>query len=129
MTTHTELLFRDEARAKLLAGASELADAVRPTLGPEARSVLLAEKFGRPIVCDDGVTIARKIKLADPEEHLGAEMLRQSAIRTGDDVGDGTTTSTLLAHAILREGLRNVVAGSSAVAVKRGIEELSLIHI
>ncbi len=122
MSTHTELLFKDEARAKLLGGASSLADAVRPTLGPEARSVLLAERFGIPIVCDDGVTIARRMTLPDPEEQLGVEMLRQSAIRTGDDVGDGTTTSTILAHEVLREGLRNVVAGSSAMAVKRGIE-------
>lgn len=122
MTSHTELRFRDDARAKLLAGASALADAIRPTLGPEARSVLLAERYGSPIVCDDGVTIARRMTLKDREEQLGVEMLRQSAIRTGRDVGDGTSTSTILAYEILREGLRNVVAGSSAVAVKRRLD-------
>ncbi|MDH3752938.1 MAG: chaperonin GroEL [Acidimicrobiia bacterium] len=122
MATHTHLLFSDEARTKLLAGATALADAVRPTLGPESRAVLLAKKFGSPIVCDDGVTIAKQLKLEDPEEQLGAEMLRESAVRTGESVGDGTTTSTLLAHAIFREGLRNIVVGASPVAIKRGIE-------
>jgi len=122
MASHTELLFGDEARNKLLAGALTLADAVRPTLGPESRSVLLAKKFGNPTICDDGVTIARQINLADPEEQLGAQMLRQSAIQTGDSVGDGTTTSTLLAFAVFREGLRNIVAGASPIALKRGLE-------
>ena len=121
MASYTSLLFRDEARAKLLAGAEALADAVRSTLGPESRSVLIDKKFGDPIVCDDGVTIARQLTLRDPEENLGVEMLRKAAITTNDEVGDGTTTSTLLAHAILKEGLRNVVAGSSAVAIRRGL--------
>ncbi|NNE74791.1 MAG: chaperonin GroEL [Acidimicrobiales bacterium] len=123
MAGHTQLLFRDDARAKLLAGATALADAVRPTLGPESRSVLLAKKFGNPTICDDGVTIAKQITLQDPEEQLGAQMLRQSAIQTGDTVGDGTTTSTLLAYAIFREGLRNIVAGASPIGLKRGLEK------
>jgi chaperonin GroEL len=122
MASHTELLFGDDARNKLLAGAQALADAVRPTLGPESRSVLLAKKFGNPTICDDGVTIARQMNLPDPEEQLGAQMLRQSAIQTGDAVGDGTTTSTLLAFAIFRDGLRNIVAGASPIALKRGLE-------
>ena len=122
MSGHTEVLFRDDARTKLLSGTSALADAVRPTLGPESRSVLLAKRFGTPIVCDDGVTIAKAFKLEDPEEQLGAEMLRQSAIRTGDTVGDGTTTSILLAYSIFAGGLRNIAAGASPVALKRGLQ-------
>ncbi|HXK25419.1 MAG TPA: chaperonin GroEL [Myxococcota bacterium] len=119
---YTQLRFRDEARAKVLAGASELADAVRVTLGPRSRSVLIEKKWGSPLVCDDGVTIAKQINLQDPEKNLGARMLRQAAERTGDAVGDGTTTSTLLAHAIFADGLRNVVAGASAIELKRGLE-------
>ncbi len=121
MANYTSLLFRDDARAKLLAGADALADAVRPTLGPESRSVLIDKKFGRPIVCDDGVTIAKQLTLRDPAENLGAQMLRDAAVTTNDEVGDGTTTSTLLAHAVFKEGLRNVVAGSSAIAIRRGL--------
>jgi chaperonin GroEL len=120
--SHTRLLFRDQARAKILAGASALADAVRVTLGPKARCVLIEKKWGSPIVCDDGVTIAKEVNLEDPEENLGARMLREAAVRTGDAVGDGTTTSTLLAHAIFADGLRNVVAGASAIDLKRGID-------
>ncbi|HYR28220.1 MAG TPA: chaperonin GroEL [Thermoanaerobaculia bacterium] len=120
--SHTQILFRDDARAKLLAGASTLADAVRVTLGPKSKSVLIEKKFAAPLVCNDGVTIVKEIHLQDHEENLGAQMLREAAIRTSDDVGDGTTTSTLLAHALYAEGLRNVVAGSSAVDVRRGID-------
>lgn len=120
--TYTHLLFHDEARAKVLAGATVLADAVRLTLGPKSRSVLLGERWGSPHVCDDGVTIAKKLTLEDPEENLGAQMLRQAAVHTGDAVGDGTTTATLLAHALFAEGLRNVVAGASAVDLKRGLD-------
>jgi chaperonin GroEL len=119
---HTQLLFRDQARARILAGASLLADALRPTLGPKSRCVLIDKKWGTPLVCDDGVTIAKEVNLKDPEENLGVRMLRQASVRTGDAVGDGTTTSTLLAHAIFAEGLRNVVAGASAIDLKRGLE-------
>jgi chaperonin GroEL len=120
--TYKRLLFRSEAREKVLRGATALADAVRVTLGPKSRSVLIGKRWGNPIVCNDGVTIAKEIELRDPEEDLGARMLRQAAVRTGEEVGDGTTTSTLLAHAIWSEGLRNVVAGASAVDLKRGLE-------
>jgi chaperonin GroEL len=120
---YSQLMFRDQARAKVLAGAAALADAVRVTLGPKSRCVLIEKKWGSPIVCDDGVTIAKEINLKDPEENLGARMLREAAVRTGDAVGDGTTTSTLLAHAIFAEGLRNVVAGASAVDIKRGLDQ------
>jgi len=119
---HTHLLFRDEARTKILAGATEIAEAVRGTLGPKSRCVLIGRRWGNPIVCNDGVTIAKEVDPKDPEENLGARMIRQAAVRTGDAVGDGTTTSTLLAHAIFAEGLRNVVAGASAVDLKRGLD-------
>jgi chaperonin GroEL len=119
--SYTQILFRDEARAKVLAGASKLADAVRVTLGPKAKAVLIERKWGSPQVCDDGVTIAKLVNLQDPEENLGARMMREAAVRTGDAVGDGTTTATLLAHAIFSEGLRNVVAGASAIDLRRGL--------
>ncbi|MCA9502452.1 MAG: chaperonin GroEL, partial [Myxococcales bacterium] len=120
--SYTQIHFRDQARAKILAGATALADAVRVTLGPKSHSVLIGRKFGSPHVCDDGVTIAKQIRLKDPEEDLGAQMLREAAVRTGDRVGDGTTTSTILAHAMFAEGLKNVVAGASAIDVKRGLD-------
>src|SRR6185369_16185130 len=114
--------FHSDARQSVLRGASILADAVRVTLGPKSKCVLIERKFGKPIVCDDGVTIAKEVELKDPEENLGAQMIREAAERTGDAVGDGTTTSTLLAHAILAEGVRNVAAGASAIDLKRGLE-------
>ena len=119
---HKHVLFRSAAREKLLRGASALADAVRVTLGPKSKSVLIEKKWGAPLVCDDGVTIAKEFDLEDPEENLGARMIRQAAERTGDAVGDGTSTSTLLAHAIFADGLRNVAAGASAIDLRRGLE-------
>lgn len=119
---HKQVLFRSAAREKILRGATQLADAVRVTLGPRSKSVLIERKWGPPIVCNDGVTIAKEFDLKDPEENLGARMLRQAAERTGDVVGDGTSTSTILAHAIFADGLRNVVAGASAIDIKRGLD-------
>jgi chaperonin GroEL len=119
---HTVLRLRDEARQRVLAGATALANAVRPTLGPSSKCVLIDRKWDSPLVCNDGVTIAKEVKLQDPEENLGVRVLREAAVRTDDAVGDGTTTSTLLAHAIFAEGIRNIVAGSSAIDLKRGIE-------
>ncbi len=116
------LLFRDAARAKVLEGASALADAVRITLGPRSKSVLIGRKWGVPQVCNDGVTVAREVALGDPEQDLGARMMREAAVRTGDAVGDATTTSTILAHALFAQGVRNVVAGANAIELKRGIE-------
>jgi chaperonin GroEL len=127
--THTQVLFGDRARTKVLAGASALADAVRVTLGPKSKSMLLARSWGVPLVCNDGVTIAKEVRLKDPEENLGAQMLRQAAERTGDAVGDGTTTSTLIAFALYSEGLRNVVAGASAIDVKRGIDRAAKVAV
>jgi chaperonin GroEL len=119
---HTRLLFRDQARERILAGAAALADAVRGTLGPKSKSILIQRKYGTPFVCDDGVTIAKRLDLPNPEENLGAQMLREAAVRTGEAVGDGTTTSTLLAHAIFAEGVRNIAAGASAIDLKRGLD-------
>jgi chaperonin GroEL len=114
--------FRSAAREKVLRGATQLADAVRITLGPKSKSVLIQKKWGVPVVCNDGVTIAKEMELEDPEENLGAQMLRQAAEKTGDAVGDGTSTATILAHAIYAEGVRNVAAGASAIDLKRGLE-------
>src|SRR3974390_2460402 len=119
---HKQVLFRSAAREKILRGATQLVDAVRVTLGPRSKSVLIERKWGAPIVCNDGVTIAKEFDLKDPKENLGARMLRQAAERTGDMVGDGTSTSTILAHAIFADGVRNVVAGASAIEIKRGLD-------
>ena len=119
---YKQVLFRSAAREKILQGATLLADAVRITLGPKSKSVLIQKTWGSPIVCNDGVTIAKEFNLKDAEANLGAQMLRQAAEKTGEIVGDGTSTSTILAHAILADGIRNVVAGASAVDLKRGLE-------
>ena len=126
---HKQVLFRSAAREKILRGATQLADAIRVTLGPRSKSVLIERKWGAPIVCNDGVTIAKEFDIKDPEENLGARMLRQAAERTGDLVGDGTSTATILAHAIFADGLRNVVAGASAIDIKRGLDRASKIAI
>ena len=119
---HKQILFRSAAREKILQGVTQLADAVRVTLGPKSKSVLIQKKWGAPIVCNDGVTIAKEVDLPDPEQQLGAQMLRQAAENTGDAVGDGTSTSTLLAAAIFSDGVRNIVAGASGIDIKRGLE-------
>jgi chaperonin GroEL len=119
---HKQILFRSAAREKILRGTTQLADAIRVTLGPRSKSVLIEKKWGVPIVCNDGVTIAKEFDLRDAEENLGARMLRQAAEKTGDMVGDGTSTSTILAHAIFADGVRNVVAGASAIDIKRGLD-------
>lgn len=116
------LMFRSAAREKVLSGATALADAVRITLGPKSKCVLIQKKWGRPIVCNDGITIAKEIEIEDQEANLGAQMIREAAERTGDAVGDGTSTSAILAHAIFAEGLHNVAAGASAVDLKRGLD-------
>lgn len=120
--SNKRLLFRAAARDKVLRGATILADAVRVTLGPKSKCVLIEKKWGKPLVCNDGVTIAKEIDLEDPEENLGARMIREAAERTGEAVGDGTSTSTILAHAIYAGGLKNVAAGASAIELKRGLD-------
>ncbi len=119
---HKQVLYRSEAREKILRGTTKLADAIRVTLGPRSKSVLIEKKWGAPIVCNDGVTIAKEFDLKDSEENLGARMLRLAAEKTGEMVGDGTSASTILAHAIFADGVRNVVAGASAIDIKRGLE-------
>lgn len=119
---YKQVLFRSEAKQKILQGATALADAVRVTLGPKSKSVLIERKWGKPLVCNDGVTIAKEFSLKDPEENMGAQMIREAAERTSDTVGDGTSTATILAHAIYADGLRNVAAGASAVDLKRGLD-------
>jgi chaperonin GroEL len=116
------MLLKLPARERILRGATSLADAVRVTLGPKSKCILIERKWGAPLVCNDGVTIAKEVDLPDPEENLGAQVLREAAERTGDAVGDGTTTATVLAHAILADGVRNVAAGASAIDLKRGLE-------
>jgi chaperonin GroEL len=120
--SYTQMLFRSEAREKILRGVNAVADAVRVTLGPRSKCVLIERKFGAPLVCNDGVTIAKETNLEEPTENLGAQTIRQAAERTGDAVGDGTSTATILAQAIFAEGLKNVVAGASAVDLKRGLD-------
>ncbi len=119
---YRKLVFGAKAREKVLAGATALADAVRVTLGPKSKSVLIEKSWGKPIVCNDGVTIAKEMNLEDREENMGAQLLREAAERTGDAVGDGTSTSTILAHAIIADGVRNVTAGASAIDIKRGLD-------
>jgi len=116
------LLFGGAAREKVYQGATRLADAVRVTLGPRSKCVLIGRKWGRPIVCNDGVTIAKEVELKDGDENLGAQLLREAAERTGDAVGDGTSTATVLAHAMFTEGLKNVAAGANAAELKRGMD-------
>lgn len=120
--THKQVHFKSEAREKILKGATAIADAIRVTLGPKSKSVLIEKKWGKPLVCNDGVTIAKEFELEDHEENLGAQMIREAAERTGDKVGDGTSTATILAHAIFADGVRNVAAGASAVDLKRGLD-------
>src|SRR5579863_7212741 len=117
-----ELLFDENARRALERGANQLADAVKVTLGPKGRNVVLDKKFGSPTITNDGVTIAKEIELPNHFENMGAQLVKEVASKTNDIAGDGTTTATVLAQAIIREGLRNVAAGSNPLAIKRGIE-------
>jgi chaperonin GroEL len=118
-----ELQFSVDARAKLKRGIDQLAEAVKVTLGPKGRNVVIDKKFGSPTVTKDGVTVAKEIELADPIENMGAQMVKEVATKTSDLAGDGTTTATVLAQAIFREGLKNVTAGANPMELKRGIEK------
>src|SRR5690242_21236409 len=119
---HKELKFNEDARRSLQRGVDTLADAVKVTLGPKGRYVVLDKKFGAPTITNDGVTIAREIEVEDVFENQGAQLVREVATATNDVAGDGTTTATVLAQALVREGLRNVAAGANPMALKRGIE-------
>src|SRR5512139_1674515 len=118
-----ELHFDVEARAKLKRGVDALAEAVKVTLGPKGRNVVIDKKFGSPTVTKDGVTVAKEVELTDPIENMGAQMVKEVATKTSDLAGDGTTTATVLAQAIYREGLKNVTAGANPMELKRGIDK------
>ncbi|MCL0033890.1 chaperonin GroEL [Thermodesulfovibrionales bacterium] len=118
-----QLIFDESARQAILRGVSTLTDAVKATLGPRGRNVVIDRKFGAPTITKDGVTVAKEIELKDPYENMGAQMLREVASKASDVAGDGTTTATVLAHAIYREGMRHVTAGANAIDVKRGIDK------
>src|ERR1700716_2292021 len=117
-----ELLFDELAREHLRSGAGQLADVVRITLGPNGRNVVLDKKYGSPVITNDGVTIARDIELEDSFENMGAQLVKEVATKTNDVAGDGTTTSVVLAQALVREGLRNVGAGANPASLKRGMD-------
>ena len=117
------LSFSDESRSALERGVNALADAVKVTIGPRGRNVVLEKKFGSPDIVNDGDTIARDIELEDPFENLGAKLIQQVASKTKDKAGDGTTTATVLAQAMVQEGLRNTAAGASPVELRRGMEQ------
>src|SRR6266851_938988 len=118
-----QILYSENARAAILRGVNQLADAVKATLGPKGRNAILDKKFGAPLITKDGVTVAKEIELRDPYENMGAQLVREVASKTSDVAGDGTTTATVLAQAIYREGAKNVTAGANPMAIKRGIEK------
>src|SRR5450755_3227553 len=117
------ITFESDARNKLKRGVDQLANAVRVTLGPKGRNVVLEKKFGAPSVTKDGVTVAKEIELEDPIENMGAQMIKEVASKTADIAGDGTTTATVLAQSIISEGLKNVAAGANPMDLKRGIDK------
>src|SRR6185295_11557906 len=117
------MVYREDARAAILRGVNALADAVRVTLGPRGRNVILDKKWGSPTITKDGVTVAKEIDLQDPMENLGARMVREVASKTSDIAGDGTTTATVLAQAIYREGIKSDTAGANPMELKRGIDK------
>ena len=118
-----QIIYGEESRQAILRGVNALANAVKVTLGPKGRNVVLDKKFGSPTITKDGVTVAKEIDLKDPLENMGAQMVREVASKTSDIAGDGTTTATVLAQAIFREGAKNVVAGANPMELKRGIEK------
>ena len=118
-----QIMYGEQSRQAILRGVNQLADAVKVTLGPKGRNVVLDKKFGSPTITKDGVTVAKEIELKDPLENMGAQMVREVASKTSDIAGDGTTTATVLAQAIYREGAKNVVAGANPMDLKRGIEK------
>ena len=117
------IVYGEEARKKLQSGIDQLANTVKVTLGPKGRNVVLSRKFGAPLVTNDGVTIAKEVELEDPFENMGAQLIREVATKTNDVAGDGTTTATLLAQAITREGLKNLSAGANPMVMRKGIDK------
>src|SRR5581483_12007394 len=117
-----QLLYSEAARAAILKGVNQLADAVKATLGPKGRNAILDKKFGAPTITKDGVTVAKEVELKNPYENMGAQLVREVASKTSDVAGDGTTTATVLAQAIFREGAKNITAGGNPMEIKRGID-------
>src|SRR5438045_2508718 len=117
-----QIVYSDQSRQAILRGVNQLADTVKVTLGPRGRNVVLEKKFGGPTITKDGVTVAKEIELRNPLENMGAQMVREVASKTSDVAGDGTTTATILAQAIYREGVKGVTAGVNPMAIKRGID-------
>ena len=118
-----EILYGEEARKALQNGVDKLADTVKITLGPKGRNVVLDKKFGAPLITNDGVTIAKEIELDDPFENMGAQLVKEVATKTNDVAGDGTTTATLLAQALISEGMKNIAAGANPMIIKKGIQK------
>src|SRR5258705_7670517 len=118
-----QIVYSETSRQAILRGVNQLADAVKVTLGPKGRNVVLDKKYGGPTITKDGVTVAKEIELQDPLENMGAQMVREVASKTSDVAGDGTTTATVLAQAIFREGVKTVAAGANPMALKRGIDK------
>ncbi|MEY4527865.1 MAG: Chaperonin GroEL, partial [Nitrospirota bacterium] len=118
-----QLLYSEQARACILKGVNQLADAVKATLGPKGRNAILDKKFGAPTITKDGVTVAKEIELKNPYENMGAQLVREVASKTSDTAGDGTTTATVLAQAIYREGVKNITAGANPMEIQRGINK------
>ncbi|MCQ4950602.1 TCP-1/cpn60 chaperonin family protein, partial [Bittarella massiliensis (ex Durand et al. 2017)] len=117
-----EIKFGEEARQSLQAGIDQLADTVKVTLGPKGPNVVLDKKFGSPLITNDGVTIAKEIELDDPFENMGAQLVKEVATKTTDAAGDGTTTATVLAQALVREGMKNVAAGANPMIIRKGMQ-------
>src|SRR5213593_2842623 len=123
MANAKQIVHGEQSRQAILRGVNKLADVVKVTLGPKGRNVVLDKKYGSPLITKDGVTVAKEIDLKDPGENMGAQMVREVASKTSDVAGDGTTTATVLAQCIFREGIKNVTAGANPMALKRGIEK------
>src|SRR5947209_185922 len=117
-----DMLFGDDARAKVLSGVSKLSKAVSATLGPKGRNVVIAKQYGGPTVTKDGVSVAREIELPDPFENIGAQLVREAAQQTNSLAGDGTTTATVLAHAMMQQGIKHLGSGANPILIKRGME-------
>ncbi len=118
-----QIIYGEEARKALMSGINQLADTVKITLGPKGRNVVLDKKFGAPLITNDGVTIAKEIELEDAFENMGAQLVKEVATKTNDVAGDGTTTATLLAQALIREGMKNVTAGANPMVLRKGIQK------
>ena len=124
-----EIRFGEEARKSLLGGVNKLADTVKVTLGPKGRNVVLDKTFGAPLITNDGVTIAKEIELEDPFENMGASLVKEVSTKTNDVAGDGTTTATVLAQTMLKEGVKNVAAGGDVLAIKRGMDKATEVAV